>query len=221
MERRLTAQEREVLRLHGAGLTPPEIARVLEIGEMTVVWIIANLVAERGAVRTDGLARELAAPPARSFLPQIALLLMVVLVLTGAAVAALAATGTLHGPSFGATASPSASLATFGAPARASAQPTGEAIVPPAADANAPTATPNAPTAAPSAPPAAPTFAPVVPTRLPVVPSLVPVPTLLPVPPTSLPVPPVVPSVAPTLPGPLPPLPSIPPLPTPRVLNAP
>src|ERR1700741_1306003 len=104
MERRLTAQEREVLRLHGAGLSPPEIARVLEIGEMTVVWIIANLVAERGAVRTDGLARQLAAPPARSFLPQIALSLMVILVLTGAAVAALAATGTLHGPFYGPTA---------------------------------------------------------------------------------------------------------------------
>jgi DNA-binding CsgD family transcriptional regulator len=218
MERRLTAQEREVLRLHGAGLSPAEIARVLEIGEMTVIWIIANLVAERGAVRTDQLARTLAAPPARSPLPRIALSLMVVLVLTGAAVAALAATDTLHGPFFGRSARPSASLATFGAPARASTPPSSDPTIPPAAGANAPT--PGASTA----PPAAPTFAPVIPTRLPVVPSLVPVPTLPTVPPVSptiVPLPSVTPTAMPTLPGPPPPLPTVPPLPTPHVLNTP
>ena len=207
MERRLTAQEREVLRLHGAGLTPPEIARTLEIGEMTVAWIVANLVAERGARRTEELARALAAPPPTSNLvTQLALSVAVLFVLVGAAT--LAATGTLHGPLVAPARSANASPTTQA--------PNGSTSASLAPTANPPAADADARTFAPTAPPAAPSFAPAIPTRLPVVPSLVPVA------PTSLPMPTVVPS----LPVPLPPLPTVPPLPTPRLpleppLNAP
>jgi DNA-binding CsgD family transcriptional regulator len=213
VERRLTAQERDVLRLHGLGRSSHEIARDLGMGEMTVAWIIANLVAERGARRTEELAQSLAyepqpnavTAPSVSF-AELAVPLVVMIVLSLVAFAALAATGTLHFAPVPAASPESASPTAFGsatpldpsshgAPGDVSRESMGPGTAP----------GPNAPAIAPTAPPLAPTFMPIVPTALPVVPTLGPV------------VPTLVPTAVPTLPIPLPPLPTVPPLPTPHL----
>jgi DNA-binding CsgD family transcriptional regulator len=207
MERCISETEREVLRLHGAGLPPHEIARRLGISETTVTWIVATIVSEWGVRRTDDLAVALAAARRGRWLAQLALPVAVMVVLTAATAVVLSTTGTLHGP----VATPSTTpLATsFG-----SAEPSTSA--PPAADgATVPTMRPSEPSAAPSLAPPPPTIAPVLPTIAPVLPTIAPVvPTIAPVVPT---LPPVVPTVAPSLPPPLPPLPTVPPLPTPRL----
>ena len=194
MERRISEPERAVLRLHGAGMPPYEIARRLGMSETTVTWIVSNLVSEWGARRTDQLAIALAASQRGRFVAQVALPLLVMAVLTVATVAALAATGTLHGPFIAPTASPIASPTTLESPpAFVERTPMGSV---------APAAGEGVPTVMPTAAPAAPTF---VPTRAPALPTLAPV------------LPTTVPTAAPTLPIPLPPLPTVPPLPTPHL----
>jgi DNA-binding CsgD family transcriptional regulator len=201
MERRLTAQERDVLRFYGSGLSVEEIADRLQISETTVAWIVGNLVSEWGTRRTDELARALALSRRDRFFAQFALPLGVMLVLTIATFVALGATGTLHGPQSSPQTTRNASPTTFGssAPNTATTAPSPTPVAsggterPPAAD-----------NSAPIAPTAVPTFAPPtlqLPTLAPIIPTL----------PPTLPTP--LPTVAPTLP--LPPLPTVPPLPTP------
>jgi DNA-binding CsgD family transcriptional regulator len=194
MERRLSAQERDVLRFYGSGLSVAEIADRLQISETTVAWIVGNLVSEWGSRRTDELARALAISRRDRFIAEFALPLGVMLVLTIATFVALGATGTLHGPLTSPQATRNASPTTFGSAA--------------------PNAVTAAPSPAPSAsgeqrPPAADGSTPIAPTLVPTLgPTLVPIiPTLPPILPTPLP------TAAPTLP--LPPLPTVPPLPTP------
>jgi DNA-binding CsgD family transcriptional regulator len=197
MERRLTAQEREVLRLHGSGHSPTEIARRLGISETTVAFIVGNLVGEWGAARTEDLARALSSARRDQLFTQFALPLAVMLVVTFATVVALGTTGTLHGPLFAPTASHSASPTTLGTPPPTSApgQP-------------GPSSTPDVPT--PQAPNAADVNSPpaATPAPLPATPRLVTLPPALTIPP---------PTAAPSLPLPLPSLPTVPPLPTPTL----
>ena len=201
MERRLSAQERDVLRLYGSGLSVEEVADRLQISETTVAWIVGNLVSEWGTRRTDELARALAISRRDRFFAQFALPLGVMLVLTIATFVAVGATGgTLHGPASSPEATRSASPTTLAsaAPNTVTAAPSptpasSDGQRPPAADSS----TPISPTVVPTiAPPTLqlPTIAPILPT----------LPPILPTP---------VPTVAPTLP--LPPLPTVPPLPTP------
>jgi len=208
MERRITETEREVLRLHGAGLPPHEIAARLGISDTTVAWIVANIVGEWGARRTDDLALALASARRGRWVAQFALPVAVMGVLTLATVLVLGATGTLHGPlaTPNATPSPTASGGTGPSTTKA----------PPAADGDgakiAQTAAPQSSNA-----PALPTVAPVVPTIVPPLPTIPPVlPTLAPIVPT---IPPVIPTIGPTVAPslPLPPLPTVPPLPTPHL----
>lgn len=196
MERRLSAQEREVLRLYGSGLSVEEIAERLQISETTVAWIVGNLVSEWGTRRTDELARALAISRRDRFIAQFAMPLGVMLLLTIATFVALGATGTLHGPWPSPQATRSASPTTLGssgpstATAVASPTPVASGGQPPAADGNTPTLVPTVAPATLQLP----TLAPIIPT----------LPPILPTP---------LPTVAPTLP--LPPLPTVPPLPTP------
>jgi DNA-binding CsgD family transcriptional regulator len=194
MQRRLSAQEREILRLHGAGLAPSEIAARLGISATTVTWIVSKIVSEWGANRTDELARSLAIAQRGRLAAQFALPLAVMLVLTLATAAAIAATGTLHGPATSPTAPASASTMTF-TPQDPSAITYGPAF----------SAVPSSPDGEPT--PAASTapLAPTAPLVSPTVPTLAPLPTALPT------------LAPPTLPVPLPPLPTVPPLPTPHV----
>ena len=200
MERRLSEPERAVLRLHGAGLPPYEIARRLGMSETTVAWIVSNLVSEWGARRTAQLAVTLAASQRGRFVAQVALPLFVMAVITVATVAALGATGTLHGP-IAPTDPASASPTTLDTRPPLVEQTPMRSVAPAAGD--------GAPTIVPTAAPAAPTFVPTVPTRAPALP------TIAPVLPTT--VPSIVPTALPSLPVPLPPLPTVPPLPTPHV----
>jgi DNA-binding CsgD family transcriptional regulator len=204
MERRLSAQERDVLRFYGSGLSVEEIADRLQISETTVAWIVGNLVSEWGTRRTDELARALAISRRDRFFAQFALPLGVMLVLTIATFVALGATGTLHGPPSSPQATQNASPTTLGSsgPTTATAVPSPTPVAsgaqrPPAADGDAPT---RVPTFAPPTLPL-PTLAPINPTLAPIIPTL----------PPTLPSP--LPTVAPTLS--LPPLPTVPPLPTP------
>ena len=200
MERRLTAQERDVLRLFGSGLSVEEIADRLQISETTVAWIVGNLVSEWGTRRTDELARALAISRRDRFVAQFALPLGVMLVLTIATFVAVGATGTLHGPLSSPQPSRSASPTTLASPG-----PTTITAVP--------SPTPGA--SGGQRPPAADGTTPLGPTPVPTLaPPTLQLPTLAPIVPT---LPPVLPTplrtVAPTLP--LPPLPTVPPLPTP------
>ena len=200
MERRLSAQERDVLRLYGSGLSVEEVADRLQISETTVAWIVGNLVSEWGTRRTDELARALAISRRDRFVAQFALPLGVMLVLTIATFVAVGATGTLHGPpsSPKATRSPSPTAFASAAPNAVTAAPS---PTPASSDGQRP---PAADGSAPIAPTLVPTFAP---------PTLQ-LPTVAPILPTPPPIPPrPLPTVAPTLP--LPPLPTVPPLPTP------
>ena len=199
MQRRLTAQEREILRLHGSGLSSSEVARRLGISETTVAWIVGNLVAEWGAARTEDLARALSISRREQLVAQFALPLAVMLVLTLATFVALGA-GTLHGPLFAPSSSNSASPTTLGTsgPTTSTGQPSATPVTsdaPPAADGNTPV-------------PATPAPIPATPAPVPATPRLVtlpPVPTIVPPLPT------------PSLPLPLPSLPTVPPLPTPTL----
>lgn len=188
MTRELPQIERDALRLLGAGRSAREIAEELGISQGTVLWLIGNVVAERGARDTDAIANSLARP--RRLWSSLVVPLAATIVLT-LGVGALAKTGIVHLAGPAATAAPaieSASPTTLPArtaPARTFA-PNAPAVEPPA---NGPA------TAAPIAPP---TSAP--PVTAPPPPNLrAPLPT------------------ASVLPIPIPPLPTLPPLPTPHL----
>lgn len=201
MERQLTQQERDILRLHGSGLSSAEIARRLGISETTVAWIVGNLVGEWGAARTTDLARALSISRREQLVAQFALPLGVMLLLTAATVAVLGVTGTLHGPLFAPDASRSASPTTLVSPGptmTGRSTPSANPVVtqaPPAADGNTtPAATPAPLVPTPrlaTLPPVIPTIAP-LPTPVRSLPlPILPLPTVPPLPTPSLPVPPL------------------------------
>lgn len=193
MTRELSRTERDALRLFGAGRSAHEIAAELGISQSTVLWLIGNVVAERGVRDTDALADSLAHP--RRLWSSFALPLGATIVLT-LGVAALAKAGGVH------VAGPAATAP--GAVER------GSPTALPVRTAPAGTLAPNAPATEPRASSPA-TAAPIAPPQRTSPVSAPPV-TAPPLPTLRAPLP-----TAPAAPIPLLPLPTVPPLPTPHL----
>ncbi len=92
MARDLSPQEKEVLRLIGAGRTTEDIARRLGIAESTVVWYVSRAVTRYGPRQTERIAVSLARAPRRRALALV-LATLVALVLSGAVLASTGALG--------------------------------------------------------------------------------------------------------------------------------